>query len=257
MTATTPETAVEVNPAFAPLIDAYRAGVDKANAIANQYRNEMGGLADKVAAYINETDDAEIVKVRDQIAKRRAEIARVTEETDAAEAALHESAEAKVAGNSPVDTEALESEFLEMRKALTAQRKGLESFGVVIPDDIEELVSLKSKTTRQGNSTGTGSSTSRSSFSEITINGVALSKPTPTEATRVISKDYGPTTAAEIRESLKNAHGDVSDKYGEPFTFSHTVTKNNKPVTLTITVVPTENIRGKRAQSQNSETDSE
>lgn len=236
-----------------PLVEKFVSLVEKANEIANRFRAETGSQDEKVEAYLNSTDDENIVKNRQWIAEQREKIAAVEAAISERENLLREAALAAVSENSDFDADAAADEFLSLRKEINAMQKGFEAFGMEVPE-VEQIVSLKQRTTRaRGNGPGTG--VSRSSFSAITVEGEPLEKPTFSVAAQVISKRYGKVTAGDLRQSLANAHGDVSEKIGETFTFSHTVTaKDGEQRTLTLTATPTENVRGgKKSEDTDSE----
>lgn len=244
---------MSVTPTVNPLVEKYSGLVSEANSIGGRYRAETGELSERVDSFINTTDDENIVKTREWIAAQREKIAAAESAISEREAAIREVAEAAVSEASDFDAEAAEKQFLALRKEITAMRKGFEAFGMEVPE-IEEIVSLKSRTARQGGD-GRGAGVSRSSFSSVSVDGTDLEKPTLSVAATLITKNHGKVSAGELRDSLSQAHGDVSEKYGEEFTFSHTVTgKNNESKTVTLVVVPTENVR---RQPKSDDADSE
>jgi len=232
----------------------YAAMVAEANALATEYRTQTGDEDARIAAFLESTDDENVVKVREWLATAIAKRAEIDAKIDEAKASLTEIGRENVSAD--YDAAAAEARFLPLRKEITTKRKLIEGlFGedAFTALGVEEIISLKQRTTRTGSGDGKGAGVSRSSFSDVTVNGTSLAKPTPSEAAAFITKEFGKVTAGELRESLTAAHGDVSEKYGEVFSFSHTVTdKAGKSTVVNLTVTPTENIR---RQPKSDETD--
>lgn len=181
-----------------------KALIESANEKARKIKAATEDVDDSIDAFIADSELEQVAKFREWRDQAMAKIEEIQTALKDQTDNVREFARSQVADDLDFDVEALKSEYLDERRAITSQRKALEvllSREVLDEalDGVEELIGLK------GQSSGTG--TPKPRLNSVSVNGEPMDKPTFSRVAAYLKSEFKSTmTAGEIvSEALKAA----------------------------------------------------